>query len=283
MVLPSELDAASTDFDELVNLELASDVQFRRFPLYVDEIQHGFQLESMRRGRNVLIGAGASHDAIGTMDIAGSVEGLAMFPGAVTPELIARVAERMPVVVFSRPSEPGIYEVRIDNKAAMGSLVDHLVDEHNFRDLVFVGGLDAPDIVERFEAFQTALSNHGIAVPDAPFDTTSLTGSRLLSLRRAISEESPPRVLVCATDQLALTVLDLLAAHHIRVPEDVVVTGFDGIAASGTSVPPLTTVRQPFVAMGQLAVRILVGDPEATATRSHLLPTRLVTRASCGC
>jgi DNA-binding LacI/PurR family transcriptional regulator len=283
MVLPSDRDRPAEGLADLVHGELDGGLRLERFPLYVDEIQHGFQLESMRRGSNVLIGAGASHDHVSTMDIAGSIDGLAVFPGEITPDLISRVANRIPVVVFSHPVSDGVYEVRVDNGGAVRSLVDHLVDVHDYRDIVFVGGLSAPDIAERFAAFRESCNERGLPVPEEPFDTTALTGERLEAVRRALEQRTLPRALLCATDQLALTVMELLGEHGVRVPQDVAVTGFDGIAAGMAASPGLTTVRQPFVTMGRLAVRILLGDADAVATRTHILPTRLVTRSSCGC
>ena len=43
----------------------------------------------------------------------------------------------------------------------------------------------------------------------------------------------------------------------MRVPQDVIVTGFDGILASALAPVTLTTVRQPLGAMGRLAAKLL--------------------------
>lgn len=286
MVLPSDLAAPSGSVEDMVSEEFAQPHDLRRFPLYVDEIQHGFQLESMRQGLNVLIGSGPSNDQVGTMDIAGSVDGLGLFPGTGGLDAVSALAQRMPVVVFSVPEHgDDLFHIRVDNETAMRSLVDHLVGHHRYRDLRFVGALEAPDIEERFGAFQRALDVHGIPVPEAPFDPTGLTGARLAAVRATIEAGEFPRVLVCATDQLALTVLDFLQAHGVAVPGDIAVTGFDGIAAGRSGRVGLTTVRQPFVSMGRLAVRILLGEPQLAGQqeRSHVLSTRLLVRASCGC
>ncbi|XVQ90281.1 substrate-binding domain-containing protein [Microbispora siamensis] len=87
----------------------------------------------------------------------------------------------------------------------------------------------------RFKGFQAALAAHGLPVPEEPFDTTTLSQDSLRMLRDAIASGDLPDALVCATDQLALTVLDLLARHDIRVPRDVAVIGFDGIIAGRLS------------------------------------------------
>jgi len=89
--------------------------------------------------------------------------------------------------------------------------------------------------------------------------------------------------IVCANDQMALGVLDVLGDKGVRVPEDVVVTGFDGISAGRHSKPRLTTVHQPMVELGRAAVHAITArldDPEL-APQSLTLPVQVVLRESC--
>ena len=56
-----------------------------------------------------------------------------------------------------------------------------------------------------------------------------------------------PAALICANDQMALGALDVFRGAGVRVPDDMLVTGFDGIEAAALSQPPLTTIRQPML------------------------------------
>ncbi|NUR88779.1 MAG: LacI family DNA-binding transcriptional regulator [Nonomuraea sp.] len=285
MFLPADLSAPVQDLDAMVARELDGPGLARRFPLYVDEIQHGFELEAQRLGRTVMLGSGASRDSLGSIDLAGSVDGLAIFPGGASRDLLEHVGRGVPVVIFSSPPmHDPLHHITVANESAVRELVDHLVERHGHRSLAFLGELAAPDIGARFAGFQAGLAAHGLPVPEEPFDTTALSQDSLRSLRAAIAAGDVPGALVCATDQLALTVMDLLARHGIRVPDDVAVTGFDGIVAGRLSGPALTTVRQPFASMGRLAVRILTDTAAGLShPRSYVLPTRLVLAGSCGC
>jgi LacI family transcriptional regulator len=94
-----------------------------------------------------------------------------------------------------------------------------------------------------------------------------------------------PQALVCGTDELAVELMDGLAKNGVEVPKQVVVTGFDGIAAGRLVRPALTTIHQPMELMGRTAVDILV---DRLAQRelhpvSRQLPVKLVLRESCGC
>ncbi|MCK2216042.1 LacI family transcriptional regulator [Actinomadura sp. ATCC 31491] len=285
MFLPSDVNAPALSLDDLVRRELDGRGDARRFPLYVDEIQHGFEIEARRLGRTVMLGAGASRDSLGSIDLAGSVDGLAIFPGSAGRDLLEHVGRGVPVVIFSSPpAHDPMHHITVANEPAVRELVDHLVGHHGHRSVAFLGELAAPDIGARFRGFQAALAAHGLPVSAEPFDATAMTQDSLRPLRAAIAAGDLPRALVCATDQLALAVLDLLARHGLRVPEDVAVTGFDGIVAGRLSEPSLTTIRQPFASMGRLAVRILTDTIAGREhPRSYVLPTRLVLGGSCGC
>ena len=93
------------------------------------------------------------------------------------------------------------------------------------------------------------------------------------------------RKLWCAQQQTRPNLLDLLQSHGVRVPEDVVVTGFDGILAGRLSQPSITTVRQPMETMGRAAARLLMDETAAPAAEVRVirLGTKLVLRGSCGC
>ncbi|MEI5035251.1 substrate-binding domain-containing protein [Streptomyces sp. S1A(2023)] len=94
-----------------------------------------------------------------------------------------------------------------------------------------------------------------------------------------------PEAMLFANDQMAVGALQALERRDVRVPEDIAVTGFDGIPLSRIVRPPLTTVRQPIRQLGEQAVELLVqrlADP-GRAPVSLELPVSVTRRASCGC
>ncbi len=95
----------------------------------------------------------------------------------------------------------------------------------------------------------------------------------------------PPQALVCANDQMAVGALHALERRGLTVPDDVAVTGFDGIP--GRLRPPHAHHRPPaHAADGEEAVELLVrrlsGTP-GTDPVSLMLPVTVARRASCGC
>ena len=82
-------------------------------------------------------------------------------------------------------------------------------------------------------------------------------------------------------DEQAVGVLRAVADFGGRVPDDLAVAAFDGIAHGAFCIPGLTTARQPVHEMGRRAVAALVGPPAEPQT--EVLAVELVLRGSCGC
>jgi len=221
-------------------------------------------------------------------NLAGRVDGMITLSRTVPERLLAHIARHIPVVVIAGTRAGDDYDhIGTDNVAGMQAMTQHIVESHGVRDLAFVGGpADSPDDHDRFEGFRMGLQAEGIEPSSEPLLRGDFTRShgRMLG-RRLVEAGRVPRALVCSNDQTALGVLDALLATGLRVPEDVIVTGFDGIDASQTSRPRLTTVRQPMRELGRAAVDTLLrrlGDP-LMPPQTGTLPVTVLLRESCGC
>ena len=81
--------------------------------------------------------------------------------------------------------------------------------------------------------------------------------SGFTATQRLLERENPPTAIFASSDQMALGVYEAARRRGLRVPDDLSVVGFDDLPEARWSSPPLTTVRQPFVEMGAVALRIL--------------------------
>jgi LacI family transcriptional regulator len=266
------------------------DAFWRLFPLYVDEVQRGMELECWEQGYALMLGGGAGDDRAGdssiAIDIAGRVDGLAVFAQTVPAADLAAIAKQIPVVEVSEPSaDDGLSYVSVDNRGGMRALTEHLIAEHGHQRLVFVGQTRSQDVAERFKGFRSALRAHDLPPQKAALTAPGDVEQEAAQLCADWTRDGLPQAVVCATDQQALAVVDQLQSLGVRVPEDVAVTGFDGIVAGRLSQPALTTVRQPMEELGRTAVTLLVdrlNDPDAPASHRKL-PVQLLLRQSCGC
>jgi DNA-binding LacI/PurR family transcriptional regulator len=258
------------------------------FPLYVDEVQRGVELECWRRGYALMIGGSnpAGSGAVVT-DIAGRVDGLAVFPRTVPADVVHHIARRIPVVELSEPDDDDrLSHVTVDNSEGMRAVTAHLIEAHGLRDVMFVGTIDGAEGRARFAGFRAALRRAGLPVPRRSLAAPGGAVVQADAVVRELRERDRlPQGLVCITDQDAIALIERLHADGIEVPGEVAVTGFDGIIAGRLVSPALTTVRQPMQLLGRTVVEVLL-DLIATpgsAPRNEQLPCSLVVRQSCGC
>jgi DNA-binding LacI/PurR family transcriptional regulator len=103
---------------------------------------------------------------------------------------------------------------------------------------------------------------------------------------RALLERAgpPPTAIFAFNDQMAIGALHALRTRGLRVPEDVAVVGFDGIALGAFTTPELTTIEQPRAEVGKRAVELVFEllDGSASSPAQVTLPVQLVVRESCG-
>lgn len=268
----------------------AGEVQPTVANLYFEEVLRGCELESWRQGFSLMISVGRHTEPedieASLSDLAGKVDALAVIAQSAPHEVLQRIGERIPVVYLAGQRQgDDVDHITVRNREGMRALTDHLIDDHGIHDPVYLTGpFDSPDDAERYGGFVEALESHGINPTALPV----LHGEFSQQRARAVAEDliarnALPRALVCANDQMALGVLDAFRDAGVRVPDDVIVTGFDGIDAGSHSTPRLTTVRQPMVELGRAAVRSMVArvanadlDPVNTQ-----LPVTVLLRESC--
>ena len=135
----------------------------------------------------------------------------------------------------------------------------------------------------RLAGYQSALTEAGVELDPALVVPSPFTysGGRA-SATHLLDLPDRPTAIFAAGDEIALGIMEEARRRSIRIPEDLSIVGFDDTYLASRSAPPLTTVAQPLVEMGRLAVRslsqLITGDFLGT---SHLeLATRLVVRES---
>ncbi|MFZ4188559.1 LacI family DNA-binding transcriptional regulator [Streptomyces pseudogriseolus] len=264
--------------------------------LYSDQIIRGMERAARRHGYALLIAAslkGGPESLVAK--VAGRVDGFAVLARTVHTEELEGISRRRPVVMLAGPREEGDHldhldHIEVANFDGQRELTRHLVEDHGLRRLAFVGSAEeSPDVEARFQGFLAACRAAGVDAPDEPaVRAVMMTQAEGARAADALCDQDggPPQVLVCANDQMAVGALHALERRGLAVPDDVAVTGFDGIPLGRLVRPTLTTVRQPMLRMGEEAVELLVrrlnGTPDADPV-SLMLPVTVARRASCGC
>jgi LacI family transcriptional regulator len=152
------------------------------------------------------------------------------------------------------PSGMQLGRIRADDANGIRLLVQHLVESGRQR-LSYVNGPDTASNRVRRKAVMRTLEAMGIEPRIREYATT-LDSLELDAVATLVAREKPD-ALICYDDKMALHLLDALRSRGVKVPEDVAVTGFDGIPFAAISNPRLTTVTQPAERLGEMAAEFL--------------------------
>ncbi|WP_199547525.1 LacI family DNA-binding transcriptional regulator [Streptomyces sp. N35] len=267
--------------------------------LYSDQIIRGMERAARRHGYALLIAAslkGGPESLVAK--VAGRVDGFAVLARTVPTEDLEVISRRQPVVMLAGPRESNqldhLDHIEVANSDGQRELTRHLIEDHGLRRLAYVGfAEESPDVEARFRGYAEACRSAGIAVGAEPdLRVPMMTQAEGARAADALLDRpgDRPEALLFANDQMAVGALHTLERRGLRVPQDVAVTGFDGIALSRLVRPAVTTVRQPMRRMGEEAVELLVRRLSGGQTAQNpaepvslTLPVSVVRRASCGC
>jgi LacI family transcriptional regulator len=268
--------------------------------LFYDEVMRGVELRIRERTLSLLITFLREEDTMSAsvqedepvhsrlLTLSGKVDGLLIGEGILAPQVLAKLAKRLPlVVVAGDTSQRGVDVVSADNWAGAHALLEHLVADHGRRRLFHIDGpATAPDAQERRAAMQAVIAAHpGTELVGSFTGLFSVLSGRDGATAMLKAGGDLPDALVCANDQMAIGALRELAVRGIRVPDNIAVVGFDDIFPASLCDPPLTTVHQPIRKLGEVACDRLterIAEP-TLRPKQQVLPTELVLRSSCGC
>ena len=275
----------AADMDEDLFADEAESLQ------YPDLINRGIETAAQRRGFDLLIRSVGinEHDPGGrTLALARKSDGLILHDRVLEPDQMDRLSRQLPIVTLAGYATPTTANVHGDNRAGMRALARHLLRDHGYRSLGYLGGYaDSPDSIERREVLQAETAAAGATLeygPEWQGYYFASGGAQVINQLLSAGHRLP-RAIVCANDQTAFGVMFALRKHGLSVPGQVAVTGFDDIPLARHLRTSLTTVRQPITQMGTAAFDVLYSmlNRERLPARDIVLPTELIRRESCGC
>ena len=188
----------------------------------------------------------------------------------------------LPVVCISTPDDPLAPYVDVDNAVGATLAANHLLSLGHRKIAHLCAGPSQRSGGLRRDAFLTTLSESGVKLTDR--DIVGNTFDRDEGYAAAwalLRSPDRPTAIFAANDSLALQVLHAARDLGIRVPEQLSIVGFDDFPVAPLLNPPLTTLRQPLVQIGEAAVRLLLRLVEGrTAEQRRLVLPELIVRGS---
>lgn len=259
-----------------------SDTFFGALVKAVDTVAQQFQ-------KNVLIGnsyheADKERNAIEVL-IRQRCNALIVHSKALSDEEIIQFLDQIPGMVMINRIIPG-YEHRcvgLDNISGAMMATRMLLNQGHQRIGYLASSHQIEDNQMRQEGWLRAMSEHGIAVPEAWVGkgTPDMQGGEA-AMVELLGRNQGLTAVFAYNDSMAAGALTALKDNGIVVPQHLSLIGFDDIPIARYTDPQLTTVRYPIVSMARLATELALMGAAGTLDRTltHCFMPTLVRRHS---
>ena len=192
--------------------------------------------------------------------------------------------KRKPHISIDVPQD-GAVTIMFDDRVSVEELTEHLISEHDASRIAFVGGPANSTVSRnRLEAVKSVMKKHDLRLDEKMIfdgEWTRIGGRR--AAEQILANGILPDAVICANDDMALSVIECLNEREIHVPRDIAVTGSDALREA--VLRGMTTVNRPIERASRKAVEILKRWMDGRMPESSIvtLSTIPIYGESCGC
>ncbi len=201
--------------------------------------------------------------------------------------IIARARYGGKPVILINGKHEGCFTVEGDYDQAYCSVLRHVFGEHGVTDTVFISGHESgnPASEERLSCYRKVLAEYGL-----PYKTENVYYGQFWQVPTEQAMEKimenrtrPPQAVICANDSMARAACDWLRDRGWHVPNDVIVTGYDGLPQAELFTPELTTCAENPEGMAQCILEAVQAGIAGQAPFTLHNPYQPIISESCGC
>ena len=193
-----------------------------------------------------------------TLIKARGLDGVFMLSADIHDEKVKKLThDDIPYVTFDMLNTK--YYVSSNNQEVVADLVDYLVSLGHRR-ICFVHPHNYEIAQERYLGFLKGLKRNNIPLEDgmiiyAPYYCHD---SAKITVEKVLESNYHPTVIMFQDDYTAIDAIPILRSHNLKVPNDISITGFDGISITRSIRPSLTTIKQDCEKIGLEAAELLL-------------------------
>lgn len=280
--IPRVFDPASIEYLQLLNRCAVSS----GYALFVYQSNTDFGFYTTNRRNNV--GESFIFDLI-DYDI---IDGMVIFSELIKDkELVKKAAGEAlrrgkPVVAVEYPLD-GCINAKYDYSDCFEKIVRHVIIDHGLTKVNFIAGIEGNSFSEeRHEVYKKILAEKGI-----PYDPERVGYGQFWEMpTRDVMEKflaegkELPEAIICSNDVMAMTACKVIREHGYSVPNDIIVTGFDGIYDERFHNPRLTTCHNNRSEMTERIVSVIDDSLNGKTVPSEIvIDFEMVLSQSCGC
>jgi len=197
-------------------------------------------------------------------------------------------SHNIPVIVIDGKIE-GAFNINFGYSEAISTLTKHIIEKHHATKINFMGSSPDNEISNaREEAYKNTLREHGIPIEKKRISYGYFWNEPARKCVKDFYEKyhELPEAFVCANDSMAIGVCQELESMGMNVPDDVLVTGLDGIREAVNYSPKITTAKYNFKKVSDVIFDTLTDYFNGTRKEcvdDILVESEVIYSNSCGC
>ena len=195
---------------------------------------------------------------------------------------------KIPVVSIDIPF--GDYPVvTTDEKLPFTKITDHLIEVHGCKKIAVLNGPAAYSGSKiRLSGIEESIKKHGLTLKKDQifYGDFWYTSGEALAHKYVDKKRPLPDAVICASDYMAIGLTNTLINGGIKVPEQVIVTGFDAVTEASLNNPPITTYKPILFDTASRAVTYLhklLSPKQKEKPVTQKAQSYLCIGATCGC
>jgi LacI family transcriptional regulator len=166
----------------------------------------------------------------------------------------------IPLVVLNRRlDDPSIPNVSANDQQGVEQAIDEAISLGH-KNLAYINGKSSfRSSAERKQGFVNSLSKHRLPVqPEFMVNGDYSMESGFEKMKQLLDLPTPPSLVFCANDDMAIGALKACFSKERKVPNDISIIGFDDIAFAQYSTPALTTIHKPIDKISEIGMQMLI-------------------------
>lgn len=205
---------------------------------------------------------------------------------SMSESLLLKLRKEIPIIQCSEynASVPDVSYVSIDDVSAEYQATKYALSTNHIKIAFLTINLNYHFAQRRMNGFLMAAEQASLKIPSRfiiqipQFDFNMAYNAAL----KLLSASERPDAIIAISDIFAAACIKAAAFLHIRVPEDLIVIGFDNIDIANTTYPSITTIDQPQYQLGYTAFEVLLSEAESPklSKQQIFLPAELIIRQS---
>lgn len=199
-------------------------------------------------------------------------------------EFVARFKGIPTLVLGDSVEDPEVPHLIGGNYSGMKECVRHLVEDHGYRKIAFVGGPKRNyDSNRRMQAYKDVLTEHGIEVNEDMIVHGNYNEYVDAEVEYLLDNYPDLEAIVFANDTMAKGGYRVCAARDLRIGHDIAITGFDDGDIAKALEPALTSVAHSSYLFSYRAIQAALALCDGTQPKSEEMKAYFNKRESCGC